>query len=162
MILDTFTAPIQQPHDYSWEYLVGTHKWGVKYEIGVSIGVPQIIWFSGPWKGAAADPTIAKQSGIYDKVPQNEGILADKSYRGDRIRFIVPVPGKRRSHSPVEKRINYLIYSARQTVERMIKRMRNFTFLLNRFRMTSFAFHELATIVIAKLVNFILKYNPLG
>jgi hypothetical protein len=162
MIIDTFTALIQQPQTCSWEYLVGTHRWGVKYEIGVSIGVPKIIWLSGPWKGAAADSTIAKQSGIYTKLPSNEAILADKSYRGDRIRFLVPLPGRRQSHSPAEKRMNYLIYSTRQTVERMIKRMRNFGFLLNRYRMINYSLHELATTVIAQLVNFCLKYNPLG
>ena len=163
MILDTFSCPIIQPHHESWQYLSTKGRgWSIKYEIGVSIQVPRIIWLSGPWKGSASDPSIAKQSGIKTKIGPNEAILADKIYKGDRDRFLVPLPGHRRSQDDEGKEFNYLIYSVHQSVERMIRRMRYFGFLTTIFRHHDFAFHNLATKVIGKITNFFLKYNPLG
>jgi hypothetical protein len=43
----------------------------------------KIIWLSGPWKGAASDPTIAKVSGIKQSLPPGEAVLANNIYQGD-------------------------------------------------------------------------------
>jgi hypothetical protein len=152
---------MEQPPDESWQYLTGTHEWSVKYEIGASIGIPKIIWLSGPWKGAASDPTIAKVSGIKQSLPPGEAILADKIYQGDQIQFIVPLPGKPHTHDSDDKMYNFLVYSTRQTIERTIHRMRSFGFLQAKYRL-SFEFHQKAVNVIAKLVNLFLIFEPLG
>jgi hypothetical protein len=163
MIIDTFSCPIIQPPNEAWQYLSTKGKgWALKYEIGVSIGIPKVIWLSGPWKGCASDPTITFQSGIRKKIPKNESILADKIYKTDRYRFLVPLPGHRYSLDDEGRKFNYLIYSVRQSVERVIRRMRNFGFLASLYRSCDFKFHQLATRAIGKIVNFIFKFNPLG
>jgi hypothetical protein len=92
--LDTFTIEITQPHEESWHYLIGTNQWGLKYEIVAAIGVPRICWISGPWMGNASDPTIATQSGILREIGEDESLMTDKIYRGDRFSFLLPLPGK--------------------------------------------------------------------
>ena len=120
---------------------------------------------SGAWKGLASDPSIATCSGVKDWI-QGTQVLADKAYRGDQETFITPVlpphgQKSERTLSPEERAYNYLVYSARQTIERIIRRMKVFGVLTVPWRY-SFHFHELCTKVIGKLVNLFLMYEPLG
>ena len=102
---------VNQPHEESWQYLIGTNQWGIKYEITVAIGVPKIIWISGPWRGAASDPTIATQSGILVKIGRHESLMTDKIYRGDHFSFLLPLPGHRSSLPSEDNTYKYLIYA---------------------------------------------------
>ena len=151
---------VEQPRDESWRYLVGRNTFGVKYEICVSLGVPRICWLSGPWMGAASDPTIAQQSNIKDLMLPNEAILADKIYKGDRLHFIVPLSGHRYALDHEERAYNFMVYSVRQHVERVINRLTNFGVFHETWRY-SFALHQLSTRVCAKLVNLFLIYETL-
>jgi len=65
----------------------------MKYEIGVSFGLCHVCWVNGPWKGAAADPTIAKHSGLKENLLENEVVMADKIYWGDRLSFLCLISG---------------------------------------------------------------------
>jgi hypothetical protein len=151
---------VEQPRDESWRYLVGRNTFGIKYEICVSIGTPRICWLAGPWMGAASDPTIAMQSNIKTMMLPNEALLADKIYRGDRLHFIVPLTGHRYALDQEERAYNYLVYSVRQSVERVIDRLTNFGIFHQIWRY-SFELHQICTRVCAKLVNLFLNFEPL-
>ena len=159
--MDTFTVKICQPHDESWHYLIGTNRWGLKYEIVAAIGVPRICWISGPWMGNASDPTIATQSGILNEIRDGEVLMTDKIYRGDRFSFLVPLPGHRTSLPGEDNAFNYLIYCVRQTVERVICRLKNFGFFAIIWHF-SISLHALCVHAAAKLCNLFLLFEPLG
>ena len=159
-IIDTFKVRIYQPVEQSTHYYMSKGEWGIKFEIVCSIGVPKIIWLSGPWKGSGHDASIAEVSGIKDLL-SGSALLADKIYRGDSIAFICPHPGHTSSLTKEGQAYNYLVYSARQTIERMIKRMRIFGVLVVRWRY-SLPFLGLCGKVVGKLVNLFLIYEPLG
>jgi hypothetical protein len=120
-IIDTFSCTVLQPREESWEFLRKANEYNIKYEVVMSIGVPRIIWLSGPWKGAAADSTISSLSGIKEILSEGEALLADKAYRGDKISFIVPFSGHRYVLSSEERAYNFLVYCARQSIERIIR-----------------------------------------
>jgi DDE superfamily endonuclease len=127
----------------------------------MAIGVPRIIWLSGPWKGVGADSTISCLSGIKEILDEGEMLLADKGYRGHDLEFITPVTGHRRFLSNQSNAYNYIVYSGRQSIERVIKRMRIFTVLHMRWRY-SLELHRLVMKVIGKLVNLCFLFHPLG
>lgn len=154
-------CPISEPKLSSWEYLCGTDKWCVKYEVCVSIGVPRIIWWSGPYKGAASDASIANVSGIKEKMKIGEKALADKIYRFDEDNFVCPVTGHRYALTEGQKEYNFLIYSARQTVERLIKRIRNGKFSKSIWRY-DIDFHKLCFHAQSKITNLCFLFEPLG
>jgi hypothetical protein len=39
----------------SWQYVSSTNNFSFNYEIGISFGLCQICWVSGPWQGPACD-----------------------------------------------------------------------------------------------------------
>ena len=154
------TVTIWQPQNNSWEYLVGRNTFGIKYKLVCSIGEPRIIWLSGPYKGAARDSTISEYSGIKTRL-HGECLLADKIYKGDHISFITPLPGHRYTLPHEDNALNYLIYCARQTIERIIQRLSTFGIFHGPWR-SSIRLHAKCTKVSCKLVNLFLFYEPLG
>jgi DDE superfamily endonuclease len=94
-ILDCFKVPIEQQELEPWKYLIGTSKWGVKYEIGLSLGIRHVCWLSGPFCGAASDTTIPSSSGFKNSLPSTESVMADKIYKGNRKEFLCPLTGTR-------------------------------------------------------------------
>ena len=105
--------------------------YGIKYEISVSLGLKHICWMSGPWKGSASDPTIAIQSGLKEQLDLGEAACTDKIYKGDRDHFLCPLSGHRFNLPLGANEYNFLVYSARQSVERVIKRLRYMALLKN-------------------------------
>lgn len=160
-IIDTFTVEVLQPVEQSWQYLFERHRYGIKYEIVCSIGSPQIVWLSGPWRGTASDPTIANKSGIKAHLHENEALLSDKIYRGDKRSFLTAVPGHTYVLESEEKAYNYLIYSARNSVERLIRRVTSSGIFQHVWRY-SFRLHRRCMNAVAMLINFTLVYEPLG
>ena len=159
-MVDTTKCPIVAPKEEEWHYLVGSSKFALKYEIGVSFGVSsRIVWVSGPWKGAAADPTILRTSGLLEALPKDEALLADKIYKGLRHRIIVPRPGK--FLNAEGRAYNFLVYSARQTVERAIRRIKNSELCRSTWR-SSIALHKLCFMAQCKLTNWFLIFEPMG
>jgi hypothetical protein len=134
----------------------------VKYEIVCSLGDSEIIWVSGPWKGAASGPTIAKHSGILQLIGMEEMLLADRIYRGDSLNFLYPVSGEHEFFlSRGERTYNYLVYSARQSIERVIERVKIFGIfhLIWRYDLK---FHSDIVFTCCKLVNLFLIFEKLG
>jgi hypothetical protein len=160
-IIDTFTVEVLQPVEQSWQYLYERHRYGIKYEVICAIGNPKIIWLSGPWRGTASDPTIANQSGIKRLLHENEALLSDKIYRGDKISFITAVPGHTYNLDDEEKAYNHLVYSARNSVERLIHRITSSGIFQHVWKY-SFRLHQRCMRSVARLVNFTLIYEPLG
>ncbi len=161
IMLDCMKCPITAPTEDAWEYVVGTNAFGVKYEIGCSLGVPRVCWVSGPWKGAASDKTICTQSGIQQAMCPDERALADKIYRHEREFCICPVSGHRWSLSHNENAYNFLVYSARSTVERLIRRIRNGKF--NRAVWPyGLRLHKECMYLQCQLTNWCLMFEPLG
>jgi len=160
-IIDTFKCPISEPTMNGWQYIQGTDKWWYKYEVAVAIGSPRIVWLAGPFKGAASDSSIADVSGIKNAMVPGERALADKIYRHSKETFICPISGDKGKLPKEEKAYNFLIYSARQTVERGIKRMRNGKFSKHTWRYGPHL-HKLCMMCQAKLTNWCFLFEPLG
>lgn len=159
--MDSFLCPIQQPSIEPWEYYAQERKgFFVKYEIICSLGVPRVIWIAGPWK-MAADGTISHFSGLKDLLIPHERLLGDKAYKGDLQSFICPATGEKWALPQEDQTRNYMIYSARQSVERLIHRLKIFNFFHLPWHGT-FAQHCQCVCVIAKLVNLSLCFEPLG
>ena len=159
-IIDTMSVRVSQPEEHSWEYWTGKNTYTLKYEVVCAIGQPRIIWLSGPWKGNASDSTIASESGIKICL-EGEALLADKIYKGDLVSFIVPQTGAYASLCADSKAYNFVVYSARQTVEWVIKRLKDFGMFNMRWRMSSLL-HWKCTISCGKLTNLFLIFEPLG
>jgi DDE superfamily endonuclease len=162
MILDTtVSSKIEAPSLNSWEYF-SKEKNGffLKYEIGCSLGVPRICWFNGPHK-PVVDSTIAKSSHLLSFLLPTERLLADKIYKGDRGNFICPLTGKKWTLPKEDQTRNYMIYSARQSVERLIKRVKQFGFFHVVWKY-SHVLHAQCAKIIAKLTNLFLIFKPLG
>jgi hypothetical protein len=162
MIIDTtVSSKIQEPYLEPWRYFCKEKNgFFVKYEICCSIGVPRIVWLKGPFK-PTRDDTIAKDSGIKQYLGPTERMLADKIYKGDRRTFICPVSGLKFKLPREDQTRNYMIYSARGSVERLIRRMKVFGFFHMVWRL-SLELHQLCTHVIGKLINLFLIFEPLG
>jgi hypothetical protein len=160
-IIDTTTFYVSKPRTQAWQYLVGRNQYGIKYEVVCSIGVPRFIRVSGPYKGAASDATIPFQSGVLYDFQKNEALLADKMYRGNRMTFLSPISGHLFHLTCEERAYNYLIYRARQSIERIISRLKVFGIFHVTWRF-SFSLHERVTFVCCKLVNLFLLFEPLG
>lgn len=115
---------------------------------------------AGLFKGSVRDDTIAKRSGICQVLPCGETLLGDGIYRSVDP-FQVPVGGKRFELCDEERAYNYIIYAIRQSVERLIHRIRIWGVLNGVWRL-SFALLGLCVRVCMKLTNFFLIFNPLG
>jgi len=154
-------CPVQQPDECSWEYFTNQNKqFCVKFEIGCSFGTPQVVWLAGPFKGALTDAAVAKSSGILDCLRQGERLLADKAYM-HLEQCITPVSGHRYTLSSEQNVFNYLVYSARSTVERLIRRIRIGKFSLSVWRY-DLRLLALCMQVQCQITNECLKVEPLG
>jgi hypothetical protein len=160
-IVDTFKCQIAKPNYNSWEYLIGTHLWGLKYEIVCSIGNPHIVWIAGPYKGAAHDHTISKDSGLVNALLPGEHLLADLQYRHE-TKYMCPISGHRYTLPEWVNAYNYLVYASRQSVERLIGRVRNWGFASEKYNGQDYGFHHQCMLAIFKLTNVALCYERLG
>jgi len=97
---------------------------------------------------------------LTDLLPEDERLLADKGYLNDPEHFICPVSGQSWNLDSEDRARNYMIYSARQSVERIFCRIKKFGFWNVPWR-ASIGLHGLCAKVIAKLVNYHLLFEPL-
>jgi hypothetical protein len=158
-IVDTTNTPIDQPELEQWQFWVHYERcYCVKYEILCSFGVPRIIGLTGPWKGAASDKGITLQT-YAPVLKQGEKLMGDKSYRGDDV-FMVPYSGHRYNLESYQLAWNADVYSARQRVERLIKRLKQWKCTETRWRL-SLEFHSQCVRAAGKLTNLSLIFEPL-
>ena len=108
----------------------------------------------------ASDVTIAELSDVKEEL-KDEALLADKIYQSNKISFIVPYSGHQYSLSEEKRAYNYLVYSARQLIEHVIRQMKVFEIFHIVWKYFT-SFHALCTKVIGKLVNLFLIFEPLG
>lgn len=160
-IIDTtLSAPVFQPFESSWEYYdVNKKRYFLKYEAVCSIGNPRLIWFSGPYKSTVQDCTLSHRSQLRLELLPNERLLADKGYLHDTDLFICPVSKSSFVMDLDDRARNYMIYSARQTIERIFGRLKSFGFWNTPWK-ASIGLHKLCAKVTAKLVNLHLLFEP--
>ena len=158
----TLSSCIQEPFVSSWEYFDSQKKkYFLKYEIVCSIGNSRIVWFDGPWKSTVQDCTLSRRSQLRCMLTPGERLLADKGYIHSPYHFICPVTGVSTILDPEDRTRNYMIYSARQSVERLLCRLKKWGFWTVPWR-ASLGLHSLCARVVAKLVSFHLLFEPLG
>jgi DDE superfamily endonuclease len=144
-----------------WEYYCWYKKCtGVKVEVVCSFGTPRVVWMSSLFKGSVRDDTVAKNS-ILKILPQNESLLADSIYNKVGPQLQCAYPGKEWLLSREEKKYNYIFWSVRQSVERLILRLRHWTIFSAVWRF-SMRLLEKCVRVCGKVTNFFLLFEPLG
>jgi hypothetical protein len=153
-------VPIEEPYMYGWEchqsQVKGTY---IKYQIACAFGVLRIIDVTDPWPCAASDNTVSQE--LKTKMLPGECGMGDKAYRTDRIHWLVPRPGRKATHTTGDLAYNYNIHAVRQTIERLIKRIKQFNVIKLPWRW-SIDFHKKCFMVMCKLVNLTLLTEPLG
>ena len=123
----------------------------IKYEICCSFGILRVIWDDGSFKGNASDSGIC-QFGLTNKLNEREKIMADKAYRFAKLSCVVPSSTPWKWQTQDEKIFTTNLYRARQSVERLIKRVKNFNCISQRWRF-SLELHQKCVQVVTKLVN---------
>jgi hypothetical protein len=147
---------IAHPYLSPWEYWNKEyHCYALYYQVCVLVGTGEIIHFAGPFKGAAADITIAQQT-IIPLLWPGEKLWADEGYPDSQY-FISPYKSK---VTLQQHKSNKAIYWVRQIVERSTLRMRQFAYVTHWWPY-SWKLHQQCMIAQAKLVNFTLKKHPL-
>jgi hypothetical protein len=123
------------------------------------VGTGEILYFSGPFKGAAAGITIATKTILYQLQPE-ERMWGDKAYIND-IKVITPTRGSWKYMHPMVRLKNKKIYRARQIVERSILRLKHFGCVTKRWPY-SLKLHQKVISALVKLMNFNLCTHPLN
>ncbi len=111
------------PFDKSWY----CHKFngpGVRYEVGISIENPKIVWANGPWPcGSHSDLRIIRE-GLKLKLLLDEFVVADGGYTDERC--IQPPGSNHKDH--------HLLSLIRAMHENSNKRLKQFGVLKQKFR----------------------------
>jgi hypothetical protein len=129
----------------------------VKYELVCFLPAEssQIIWINGPYKGSIHDITIAHDQ-LLDHLLEGECLLGDKGYVGDS-HFVTPF---KPAVSHEQCCFNKEVYTHRQSIERIIKRIKIFRSVKDVWQhdveLHKFVFH-----VVAQITNINLIEKPL-
>ena len=160
-LVDTTFVPIQQPHLEPWEYYnKNKNSFGLLYEVCVSLGRPfRLLSFRGPFKGAASDVTIFRDS-IMKKMRYGEKAMADKAYRQEKEYVWCPPEGKMSGLNDEQKAARRRVTVTRHLVERAIGRIKSWGFMNRKWKGKIFQ-HKLASHVIARLTQLDLYAHPL-
>lgn len=153
IILDTTSCFIERPSEHQRIFYSGkSKKHEIKYELGIDMD-GTIIWVSGGWPGSLHDLTIARQSGILEKLGEGELIIADKAYLGDP-HFLTPLKGKATSVHGLC--FNKLIAQIRIAVEHTFAYFKAFSCLSKKWR-HKLCLHRIVFFVLANIINLELK-----
>jgi hypothetical protein len=125
MSLDATDCPIQEPHPFDDRYFsFKLHGAGLKYEVGVSIYRPRIVWvFGGLPCGEFSDLKLARELFVHNLLHNDiihEKAVADGVYR-DHNHFITPL------YNPQSVISQQAIRSRHENVNGKIKRFRCLT-----------------------------------
>jgi hypothetical protein len=101
-----------------------------KYEIGISIFTAQVVWISGPFRGAEHDMTMLTKGGLLDKVADGKMCVADRGYKSNKpeIKAKLSLPNE---HDPTK--INNFKSWARLRHETLNGRLKFFNILSDTF-----------------------------
>jgi len=158
-VVDVTRCQIVRPRNAPWSFYSAKDKFhALKYEVVCSPKKPvKIIWLSEPYAGSHSDITIYRHR-LKWCLDEDEYLLADKGYVG-ASHIIHPYKGRRLT--PDQKRINWKISRVRQKIERINKRIKDWRLASRCWRSSDHHFHYLCMKVICKLVNIMLKEEPL-
>ena len=56
----------------------------VKYELGISVFRPKLVWMSGPFRGGKHDLTMFREGGLKAKIREGKMAIADRGYVSER------------------------------------------------------------------------------
>jgi hypothetical protein len=161
-LVDTTSVIIKQPYINQWEYYNNSKKaYTLQYQVVCSLGKPfRIISFDGPFKGAAADVSIFRDTiKPHLEYWNNETVMADKAYHQDESCWTSPL-GPINKLSEEDKRKRREVYRIRHLVERVIGRL-TFWGIFKKKWNYDYDLHELCAHVAAKLTNLELVAYPL-
>lgn len=133
----------------------------VLFQTVASLGTNRIVSVDGPFKGSAADVTIARESIIPQMLP-DERLLADAGYRHENCNHMIVAPGgQSASMTSTEREFAGQVHSARQVVERLYSRMQEFNVIKGVWRF-DLDFLGDVFMAVAQITNYKLKYLPLN
>lgn len=144
-----------QKHFFSVKH--ATH--GLKYEIAVHWLTGQIHWIAGGVYGSIHDLTLARRSGILEKLLPEETILADKGYIGEP-QILCPFKGKYHQLSEQQRNWNHSIGSKRVIVENVLARLSMFSILSIPYRGKNISRHFSIFNICAQLTQLNLFIHP--
>ena len=107
--------------------------YGLKYEIAVHWLTGKIHWVAGPVFGAVHDLTLARLSGILQRLRPNEFLLADKGYIGE-AQILCPFKGRSEDLTWEQWVWNHSLNPVRVIVENALARICKFSILTTFFR----------------------------
>jgi hypothetical protein len=134
-----------------WSWKIRT--WSVKYEIVCNMALGEIVAVNGPFRPSVHDLVVARHpNGVIRRLRDGERALADGAYFGDS-HFVTS------THHAVT-RSQHQLNSMRQTVERVIRRIKVFHCMSDRWR-HALKKHRITFDVVCKIVNLQMKLDPM-
>jgi hypothetical protein len=159
-LVDTTFVEIQQPYLSPWEYYSQHHKaFGFLYQVVCSLGRPfRFLSFDGPFKGSAADVSIARST-IIPRLREGERVMCDRGYHQEPKCWCPPT-GSIDILSADEKRRRRAVTRIRHLNERLIGRLKFWGCLAKRWNY-SWSLQRLCARVAAKLTQLEVYAYPL-
>jgi len=160
-LVDTTFAKARRPYQNTWEYYSADKKdHGFWYQVICSLGKPfRFLGFQGPYKGAAAAVSIARDTIIPNLLP-NEKIMTDKAYWQEE-RCWTPPLGDIRTMSVEDKIKRRKVTRIRHLNERLINRLTSWGIFRRRWS-KSWRLHALCAHVAARLTQLQVHAFPLS
>ncbi|KAI3655168.1 hypothetical protein MP638_007126, partial [Amoeboaphelidium occidentale] len=147
-------APVLSPWEY---YSYKDHYHALKYEVVVGFtGEQRITWANGPYKAAFPDISVYRDK-LLHILDVEEVLLGDKGYIGASHVLTPHKPAK----TAEERRFDCNLNRARQDIERVNKRIKDWFLFATTYRSTDYDFHGYCFIVVCKILNLIFESDPL-
>ncbi len=131
----------------------------IKYEIGVSLLNPQIVWVSGPVEGSVHDLTMTRRSKLFMKLLPGERVWGDMGYIG-HPRMLTPLKKNWKGKPQIRDLLNPKFGKIRVRIEHMLDRIKIFGCLKQTWR-HSLKLHQVAFYVAINLMAFEIKMFPI-
>ena len=131
----------------------------MKYQVVCSLGKPfRILSFDGPYKGSAADVSIARET-IIPQLKENERIMADKGYYQEKKCWTPPI-GPISQMDSAKKTMRRKVTRIRHLNERLIGRLSFWGIFKKRWD-SSWRLHSMCAQVAARLTQLEVHAFPL-
>lgn len=160
MILDGTECPIRRPNkDIQKEWYSGKKKHHtIKYEVGVSLFDPKIVWVSGPMPGSIHDLTMARKNRLFRKLIPGEKVMGDMGYVG-HPRMVTPLKKNSKINPKFRNWFNKKFGKIRVKVEHVLHRVKIFDCFNQEWR-HSLKYHQVAFYCAINILAVELKFFP--
>jgi hypothetical protein len=159
-LVDSTFVMIQKPYLSPWEYYSKEKKChGLFYQVTCSLGKPfRFLSFDGPFKGAAADVSIARST-IIPLLKEKEKVMCDKGYWQDNKCWCPPLGDidKMATEDKIKRR---KVTRIRHLNERLIGRLVSWGCFKKKWRY-SWSLHEMCAHAAARLTQLQVYAFPL-